>query len=94
MKKYGIGLWEIEGRLAENQYRCEICEENIFGEECVDHNHATGEVRGLLCGKCNTMLGLGKDSSVIFERAATYLKRTGDYSTWIKRDKNIGPEAD
>lgn len=39
----------------------------------VDHNHKTGEVRGLLCRPCNTMLGLFRDDPAAFQRAIDYL---------------------
>jgi len=39
----------------------------------IDHNHSTGEVRGLLCSNCNVMLGYAQDSSEILMRGATYL---------------------
>lgn len=41
----------------------------------VDHDHATGEVRGLLCRPCNDMLGHARDSDMFFYRAANYLQR-------------------
>jgi len=42
---------------------------------CVDHNHQTGEVRGLLCQKCNTGIGNMKDSIKILSQAILYLKK-------------------
>lgn len=41
----------------------------------VDHNHKTGKIRGLLCGDCNRMLGLAKDSDQILILGALYLRR-------------------
>lgn len=41
---------------------------------CVDHDHETGEVRGLLCNRCNRMLGFARDDSEFFRRAADYLE--------------------
>lgn len=39
----------------------------------VDHDHATGEVRGLLCRPCNTLLGHARDSIAFFRRCIAYL---------------------
>jgi hypothetical protein len=40
----------------------------------VDHDHETGEVRGLLCNRCNTGLGFFADNRGYMRRALTYLE--------------------
>lgn len=40
----------------------------------VDHDHATGNVRGLLCRPCNTLLGHARDREDFFERCVDYLQ--------------------
>lgn len=46
---------------------------------CVDHNHITGEVRALLCNKCNALLGHAQDDVTILENSIKYLsKYSGD----------------
>lgn len=45
---------------------------------CIDHDHSTGEVRGLLCDCCNKGLGYFKDNTDFMEKAIKYLKESGD----------------
>lgn len=52
---------------------CEIC--GLPGAKHVDHNHDTGEIRGLLCSTCNSGLGLFKDCAAILTVAANYLEK-------------------
>ena len=62
--------------------KCAICKEDASTNKrrlAVDHCHKTGNVRGLLCGKCNTALGKFKDDIEILQNAINYLK-TPPYS--------------
>lgn len=72
LRKYNLSP---EGRafLEEKQDgKCAICLR--VKKLCVDHNHATGVVRGLLCISCNVMLGRLNEELAVFERAIQYLK--------------------
>lgn len=53
---------------------CMICGEQ-FNILCVDHNHETGEVRGLLCQQCNLIIGNSKENPEILEKSINYLRR-------------------
>lgn len=66
--------WEIDALQDEQNCTCAICEEPLTSVPCVDHDHATGDVRGLLCTRCNTLLA-GLDDAQWRERAEGYLSR-------------------
>jgi len=65
------------------QGRCAICGNlPVEGEKLmVDHDHETGEVRGLLCRKCNTGLGFFNDDTQLLLTAVGYIKSGGPYGT-------------
>ena len=67
---YKISEEEAEQLLAID--RCEMCGSDW--KLCIDHNHETGKVRGVLCGNCNSALGLTKDSPELLRKLATYLE--------------------
>ncbi|MCK9543603.1 MAG: endonuclease VII domain-containing protein [Novosphingobium sp.] len=56
---------------------CQICKTKLIEKKkmYIDHNHTTGEVRGLLCSNCNTILGLCNDNISILQSAISYLKK-------------------
>ena len=41
----------------------------------VDHCHKTGKIRALLCGQCNTMLGMAQEKKDILQMAIKYLEK-------------------
>lgn len=63
-------------RAAQNN-RCAICEkpESEIGTLCLDHCHETGQIRGLLCRKCNSGIGLLGDDIDLVRSAVLYLSR-------------------
>lgn len=74
---YGITLEDYYKMLADQGSSCKICgtnQDKLKRALCVDHCHATGKVRGLLCDTCNRSLGMLKDSADILKRAIKYLE--------------------
>lgn len=71
---YGLSEEELHALYAKQEGRCAICK-RPEGEKalCVDHDHNTGEVRGLLCNSCNAMLGYAGDNTEILRRAIYYV---------------------
>ena len=80
---YGITLEDYDKMLEEQEGLC--ANPSCYNTEKegkrlhVDHNHRTGEVRGLLCNGCNTAAGLAQDNPEILEGLAQYLKDRGYY---------------
>lgn len=73
-EKYGLSEVEWTEMLAKQSNLCAICGGKDAGKVlCVDHDHTTGKVRGMLCGNCNIGLGNFKDSPKILESAIAYL---------------------
>jgi hypothetical protein len=61
---------------------CPICENDIDPEDsAIDHNHETGNVRGLLCKTCNRGLGMLKDSERVLHNAIDYIRQNGSYGS-------------
>lgn len=78
-KLYGITPEQYEQMRQLQENSCAICgthQDTLPRALCVDHDHDTGKIRGLLCDTCNRGLGLLKDNQVILNRAIRYLKGT------------------
>ena len=73
--KYGMSLEEFDRLFEAQAGLCAICNEASESTLHVDHDHDTGEVRGLLCGHCNKALGLFKDDPARIEQAVYYLAK-------------------
>ncbi len=75
-----IKVDEFFEALEKQSYTCKICYSAITIEHsAIDHNHHTGEFRGVLCKTCNRALGLFKDNPETLENAAVYLRNEGHY---------------
>lgn len=60
---------------------CAICKMQMeIMDNAIDHNHATGQFRGILCKQCNRALGMFRDSPKILKSAVKYLEAFGTYS--------------
>ena len=78
--RYGITRDEYRDRWLAQDGRCAVCRQPERSSRqsllCVDHDHQTGKVRGLLCSHCNRAIGrLGDDPDVI-QRAVQYVDPT------------------
>lgn len=75
LKKYGITRQRYEELDVEQGGGCAICGLRCATHDAlsVDHDHQTGEVRGLLCQNCNTGLGVFADNPERLIAAAAYL---------------------
>jgi hypothetical protein len=74
-RNYGLSREEHRRLLKEQNGACAVCKLPSRRALYVDHCHATRQVRGLLCDKCNTALGLFGDDSKRMRAAAAYVDR-------------------
>ena len=72
-RRYGLTLEQFRAILARQGHACGICRRSDR-PLCIDHNHATRKVRGLLCRKCNIGLGCYDDDPNFTRAATAYLE--------------------
>lgn len=74
ISKYNLSVFDVLFMLSVQRRRCQVCGCSLdFRTARVDHCHATGEIRGLLCNACNIAIGLLRDSHDHALSAAHYL---------------------
>lgn len=82
LKKYSITEHQYCDLILKQNNRCALCLKEETAKDhrgrsirrlSVDHCHKTGKVRGLLCYRCNLMLGYSKDDKETLKRAIEYL---------------------
>ncbi len=76
LKRHGITLSQWEQMFIKQNGLCVICGNwlKFDGSTHVDHDHRSGEVRGLLCHKCNSFIGYALDSTTVLMNAIDYLQ--------------------
>jgi len=74
-RNYGVTPEQFESMRAKQEGACAICREGFVRTPYVDHDHATGAARDLLCNACNIGLGHFKDDPTRLESAAAYIRR-------------------
>jgi len=81
--QYGITKADYDRILVEQNGVCKICKNpetrrdkrsGLLLRLCIDHCHETGKVRGLLCFRCNTVLGSCKDDVKLMMNMINYLE--------------------
>lgn len=78
LRRYGITLEQYESLYEKQQGRCAICkrlEADFSRRLAVDHNHKTGEIRGLLCNHCNHWLVGKQTDSTLLREIANYIEQ-------------------
>ncbi len=76
LRRFGITEEAYADILASQDGVCAVCHGVPLGKKrylCIDHDHETGAMRGLLCDNCNRGLGLLKDDRETLGRALAYL---------------------
>lgn len=72
VKNFGITIEQYRQMEKDQNGVCLICKQ-VENTLHVDHNHDTGEIRGLLCGRCNRGLGMFRDNTLLLLEAIKYL---------------------
>lgn len=90
-RRYGLSAGEYDAMLEEQGGVCRICKKTCLSGQrlSVDHNHTTGEVRALLCRKCNSGIANFCDNAMTIRNAAYYLAAYGSSpQDWDRRRKH------
>lgn len=75
--KLGVSEAKYQHNYKKRGGKCDICR-LVYPFLCIDHDHRTGKVRGMLCKSCNAGLGQFQDNVVVMRRAVKYLEFHGE----------------
>jgi hypothetical protein len=78
LRKFGLTTEQVESMFSSQGGHCAICK-NPNIKLCVDHDHTTNKIRGILCSKCNSAIGLLQDSAEVILAAYNYLKEHNNF---------------
>jgi hypothetical protein len=79
VKKYGLTLEQYDELFNKQEGKCAICgkhQSELKQALCVDHDHITKKVRGLLCITCNRGIGYLNDNIQLLSQAINYLNNS------------------
>jgi hypothetical protein len=82
LKRYGVTQQQFIEMLMRQGHQCAICHDPL-DKPYVDHDHASGTVRGLLCGACNSGIGMLKESTDVLRAAITYIEANGAWKKTV-----------
>jgi len=87
LSRYNISIKDYDLMRENQKYKCKCC--GVSEQEllelypashhkilCVDHCHSTQKVRGLLCNKCNTLIGFLETRNQHLEKALNYINES------------------
>ena len=78
IEKYGITVEQYHEMLKDQNSQCAICQKHSLDLNqrlCIDHDHRTGRIRGLLCRQCNLVIGNASEKIETLLQAIDYLRR-------------------
>ena len=76
-RRYGVTTERMEIQFAAQGWVCAICRTAapVKGKWMIDHCHASGKFRGVLCNRCNSVLGMSQDRIPVLQEAINYLQK-------------------
>ena len=86
-RSFGITQQEYLQLLVDQEACCAICstpQAELKIALCVDHDHTTGKIRGILCTYCNLMLGRAQDDINLLKATILYLEKNNGTNNQIK----------
>jgi hypothetical protein len=94
--RYGLTVADFQSMLEAQGHVCAICTMKRLSSKTkrlfVDHCHTTGKVRGLLCTRCNSGLGMFAEDGLLMKRAIAYLEAFNDERDtrdWLGRVRRV-----
>lgn len=79
--RFGLSLQQFKDMLEDQGNKCGVCGIDLsnggMNHPCVDHDHKTGMVRGILCRRCNSGIGSLKDEPKLLNRAVKWIRKGG-----------------